>query len=88
MLGYVLNQSAGNFGFRHLRPAFLSRRRDQMNLIAVAAHHRFTVFFGGNIIGDDPVRPFACPLGEGVRKDVIGLGGEPDHKARTFFVMA
>ena len=36
------------------------------------------------VVGDDPVAALALQLGLGVFKQVFGLGGETDHKQRSF----
>ena len=38
----------------------------RMDAVALAAHHRFLTFIGGDVIGDDPVCAFASPFGGGI----------------------
>src|SRR5680860_1730686 len=47
---------------------------------AVAAHDAGG---GGDVVGDDPVRPLGAALGACVLHDVLGLGGKADDELRA-----
>ena len=55
LFGDARGQARAHFGLGHLRPVFDAGFADQMDAVAVAAHH-----VAGDVIGDDPVaRPCA-----------------------------
>ncbi len=74
-------------GGRRLRlwsfPASFRRcARDEMDLVAVAAHD-----IAGHIVGDDPVGAFAAALGDGMFQHIIGLRGKADQQTRALLVL-
>ena len=51
---------------------------DQVNAVAVAAHH-----VARDVIGDDPVGALGDLLGDRLLDDALGLGGEADEQPRA-----
>ena len=53
-----------------------------MHGVAVAAHD---TALGRDVVGEDPIAPFACELGFGVLDDVVGLGRKANNEVRSSF---
>ena len=70
------HQPVRNLLFRHFRPALHARPRNHMHGVPVAP--KDPAF--RNVVGDNPVTPFAFQLLDGVPNDIAGFGREADHQ--------